>query len=479
VLGLFALAFARPLLEEWGVVLSWRQLGTWHYWDQAQVHILRPLESIPAWFYSLLGGGRLYGFAVGFGILLLIKYAAGRWAVATVLSRPGQWIVGSLSAVLVAWPGAWRLRFSPAQLSLAFFLLALGATLRNRDAFRWKWAVLAGVGTALMLATYQALLICAVVLPLVALLATTEPLPPTRREVLRALVRTAGPIVAGIAAYAIYALIAKSTGDGQQYEETLYSSGDALNSISGVRSAISDLYRTAYVNSTLTLPLLAGFAALLARPALTEAAGHRAVARRLAGVFVAVAALPLLSGVYAFASAHRVDPDRVLFPVAVGFVLLSVVLLARYRTRPGAALTWPWAGAIVAVLLFSSGVDGVVRHRDYAAENSVIGAVTRVAEEQHPSSVVVRDYSGTLGDVYRLYPPTLSQAVAVRGATVDATICTAAGVARYQPEARLLHVEVTPSCADLDVEGKPVVLDAHSAPDGWTVTVADTRDPAK
>ena len=471
VVVVLALAFARPLLEEWGLTLQWRHLGPWHYWTQAQVHILRPLEPVPSWLNAQLGGTTL-SLACGFAILLVAKYLAARWAVAPVLGRQGQWVVATMATVLLAWPGEWRMRFSPAQFSMVFFLLALGAVVRARDRWRWRWFALGAGGVLLMLLSYQALLVCAAALPLVALFATAGPVARSRGELARVLGRTAAPVAVGFALYAIYAEIAKASQHGASYEEAIYNSGGALRTLGGLRDALADLYRTTYLESTTTLALFAGFTLLLAGPALLAPASRRALVQRLAVPATALAALPLLGGAYVFNLGHRIDPDRVMFPVSVGFLLLAVVMLVRHRSESATRPSWVWAGSVVAVLLISTGLDARLRYRDYEALDSVATATANAAERTHATRVVLRDYSGTLGDLYRLYPPTLSLVLAVRDVPVKAELCIPDGVDRIHPAARRSGEESTPRCEELPPDDKAVLLDARPVGGRLQVSVA-------
>jgi hypothetical protein len=479
VIAAISFLFARPLLEEWGFIVHWDTHGIAGFPDVARVHILRPFESVGSYIEWRVGHGSPFGMGVGFAVLLAARYMAARWATSPILGGNERWIAAVLAAVPFVWPATWQMRYSPSDMSSIFFLVGLGAVVRLREELRVRWVIVGALAVAVMLACYQGLILCAVLLPLAARAGVPRPLRRLDRAELRGLVRTGLPVVAGLGLYAGYAAIARASIASTAYEEELFDSGRALGSLSRFWTAVTDLYRTAFLNTGLALTLLAVFLAALVVPAFPSPADTRVRLRHGAVLAGGLLLLPLTAFPYAFSGAQRLDPDRVMFPVAFAFLLLAVVALARRRVAGWRAISTTWAAALVGILLVSTAVDAYSRHRDWTVEARVLSSVNALAAQHHASSVVVRDYSGSLGDVYRFYPPTLQQALTAGGSQVQAVLCSPPGVDRYHPVARRLSVEAVPACDGLKVAPDALLLDARPSDDGLVFSVAADAPPAE
>ena len=335
VVAIFAMAlyFARPLLEEWGLALYFRVHGVDSYVDLAGEFPLRPLQIAPSALQSALFGEGSLAFAVTFGLLLVAKYVALRWAVGPFLPARVAWLAACMGTVLIPWSAAWRGRFGPAELSAVFLFVALGAVLRSRGQGRVKWIVVAGVAIGLMLATYQALAVCAALLPVVALVGLPPPAV-ARNEAVRVWIRRVAiawsPIALGAALYGVYCLLAVDAAGSAGYEGVIVDSTTSRLSLSGAWSSIPDLYRTAYNDAPWALPLFAGILALLVGGPISTLPGSRARIAWTAGLGAAIVLLPFTSLAYVASVAYLADADRVGFPIAVGFVLLTVTALLRF-----------------------------------------------------------------------------------------------------------------------------------------------------
>ena len=202
---------------------------------------------------------RTIGFAIGFGLLLIAKYVALRWAVGPFLPLRAAWLVAIAGTVLLPWSAAWRMRYSAGELSAIFLFLALGWVLRTRGRLRLVPVVDAAVAVGLMLATYQALALCACALPAVALAGLPSP-PVPRADAVRVWARRVvlawAPIALGGVLYGIYSLIAVKLVGSAGYEGVLNDSQTNMLTPSGVIDALPTMYRTAYSRLPWTLPLL-------------------------------------------------------------------------------------------------------------------------------------------------------------------------------------------------------------------------------
>lgn len=57
--------------------------------------------------------------------------------------------------------------------------------------------------------------------------------------------------------------------------------------------------------------------------------------------------------------------------------------------------------------------------------------------------------TGTLGDVYTLLPPIMTDALAINGKKIDATICTPISVDRLHPIAQRYPIPSTERCEEM------------------------------
>ena len=98
---------------------------------------------MPNAFQSALFGDGSIAFALTFGLLLVAKYGALRWAVGPFLPARTAWLVACMGTVLIPWSAGWRGRYSAAELSAVFLFVALGAVLRNRRGTSPVWILAA------------------------------------------------------------------------------------------------------------------------------------------------------------------------------------------------------------------------------------------------------------------------------------------------------------------------------------------------
>jgi len=106
--------------------------------------------------------------------------------------------------------------------------------------------------------------------------------------------------------------------------------------------------------------------------------------------------------------------------------------------------------------------------RNYQAENFLLSGTAVAVRDAHAKSVVVKDRTGTLGDIYTLYQSAFWSALTLRGTVVTtATLCTPIGVDRIAPVAASLGVSSTPRCEDIPpTKPKALVLQVVAVPGG-------------
>jgi hypothetical protein len=446
VLAVLVLWSVRALLEEWGLFHAFNAQGLGFIRTFAASIPLRPLHLVPTALYWELLQGRPGGVAVGTLLLLVLRYGVARWAVAPLLQAHERWIVATLAAVLIGWPGAWLGRFAPAQFSALFFFAAFGFAVRLHRG--WSWGAAAGciASILVLLGTYQALALCLVALPLFALLWSRPDAPGSRVGLLgarRREIRVALTIVAAFVLYGIYALLVSRGASGGGYEANLAESSGRLLTLPGLSAHIGRAYLTVYGAAPSMLPLLLLMAFYLgAGPARLTAA--------------LVVALPLFALIY-LNDGHIRDPDRVMYPVSVAFVVATASLLSRHGSVRPAPADRARAAVVVGACLLA-GLVAAYHVKQYAnVQRQIITQALTAIDAQHPRSLLIQDATGALGDVYTLLNPTLSDALAVHGRPVDAVICTLSAVDRFHPDARRYPISTTPRCEEVPAQTAPVL----------------------
>lgn len=436
-----------PLLEEWGLFEAFRVQGVSYVWS-AVVHTVRPLHLIPYAMQWLLGGGhRLTGVASGTALLLLLRYLVARWAVTPFLRGYGRWVVATMAATLVPWEGAWLGRYASAQLAAVFFFVVLGAVIRLFSRWSILWAGICSLCVLLLLATYQGLFLCLAVLPLALLLwhngDQTRYVEPASTGFRIAAIYVAigmGGVLYGLYWFAISHLLGSGI-----YEEGLAAGAGG----SGAFVHIKAMYVTAYLHQAMELPLLAAIVCLLCWRGLATIKEGASQWLLLSLIFLCLMMLPLLGLIYV-SELHLHDPERINYPLSVGLVLLAASLLIHFSRRRAGAMPGLSGVMIVLILLMNCGLVAASIRENVVLQKSVLRQAVSLVRKYKPQSLIIRDQTGKLGDVYTLYQTTLHEALAaMANENVAATICTPLSVDRLHPVANRFPIPSTPRCEDL------------------------------
>lgn len=457
VLTVLTLWSVRPLLEEWGLLNVIKSQGLGYIKAFAQATPMRPLHLLPIALNWELGQGRPVGVAASTALMMIIRYGIARWAVSPVLQGYDRWVVAALAAVLVAWPGAWLGRFGAGQLSLIAFFAAVGFAIRLSQ----RWSIRSAIGCVasiwFMLSVYQALALCLIALPLFSLLWSKDADPAYRWPLARQrFIRIAVTVATGFLVYAIVAFVASRAMGGGGYEATLAQGSSKLMTVSGIANHVTRAYAAAYGRDT-TLAFLLLLALCMLGPLLTRDGKGKTAWTAPALAVCLVLALPLFSLIYVN-ELHIGDPDRVTFPVATGFVLASLSLLARYCPPAGKVLPVRQASLIVAVLLVSSVVASVNVKKYADLQKTVLIQTVAAIGAQQPKSLLLHDATGRLGDVYTFLNPLFTEALAVYGRNVTTIICTPTGIDRIHPDAQRYPIGTTPRCEEVAPMPAPVLV---------------------
>jgi hypothetical protein len=401
-------------LEEYSLSTAYQAHGYRAYFDSLEFFSSRPLSLVPAYSGLAIAGGRMAGqylVAAGIGILqfLLLTRCTKHF-----LSRSVAMIASLLFVLNPFWEGGYLLRYQPAQLSLVFLLGWLA--LRQAHVERAGWGTLLGSGVAIigLHLSYPAL----VFVPLVVVV--TEAYEQRNDTAKRSLVVTFAATGLALVYVRIIAPALFAT----------YEAAASLPKFRELPKVVSDLY-----SSVLTWPGLALLAGVVVGVIACGRPLQISWLRQLA-----LLAAPLCATPYAAFRLHLGDPDRISFPISVAVLVLLLPLLSGIKTGRRTAA---WAAlAITAVSYFH-----VANWRSIGRDNeTVIRAVRKFAQLHPGQQVLVVDHTGYLGDVYRLLPPVLSEAVNLLEANVDVEICTSSVVDRRHPVSLRYPIPTTKRC---------------------------------
>jgi hypothetical protein len=427
----------RPLLEEWGLFLAFKQHGLGYTFSRPSIMAMRPLHLVPSAMQWLAAAGAPIGVGICTALLLAARYMVARWAVTPVATPEQRWAFATLSTTLVVWPGVWIARFSAAQASAIFFLVALGCSVRLCFRASLTCSVVSAVSVAVFMCIYQAPVVLALTLPLFAFVWNpTDDAIDIRTRVGRA-IRVGTPVALGLLLYGAYVLVARQT-YGASYEESSVRTVDWIHNVA-----------SAYLSTFGGEPLALFALALLLPAFLLLARGNDLrPARRVAYCYLSILALPLSSLVYLNGLYLR-DPERTMFPVALGFCLVVTYALGRTHDRTPNKIGV--TSLIVVPLLLSSAVAAANARSAWSFQSSVLREVERLIGGKH--EIVLQDNTGRLGDVYTFFGSTLAEALLLRGVNADIIICTADGVDRLHPVAQRYPIASTPRCGQIDMHG--------------------------
>jgi hypothetical protein len=386
-------------------------------------------------------------------LLFAGRYFVVRWAVTPLLHPTDRWLFATVATTLIGWPGLWLARFSPAQFSTIFFFLALGFGIRvaRRPGFARATGVALSIVAMLMI--YQALAIAALAIPLLAFLWV----PPGQGDLVADRMRRAIwaglGLTAGAVAYAIYAVVAYKA-SGEVYEAGLLGSVSSA-SYSWVLTNISQAYLTAFVDNKTLLPCFVFLLAVLI-PFDDPQIPFRNAFRAILAPLAALLTLPVLALVYV-SIFHLRDPERVLFPVTIGFCFV-VLLSYAAQQRSNIAPTMRRCGFVVIGLLCSSAVSAYEVRKTWEFQEDVIFQVQGIIRSTGSNSILIEDHTGQLGDVYSFLESSLADALAVYGTPARVRICTPSGVDRIHPLARRYPVRTTQRCEATEADSDGVLV---------------------
>ena len=433
------------LLEEWGVLNAFNTQGIGYYESFFPLIVLRPLHLVPYMLQWFLGHGHPFGVSLALGALLVLRYTVARWAVSPLVTGYGRWVLSTVAAVLLPWAGVWLGRFSSAQMSAVFFLFVFGFSVRlfSRWSAIYFVAVIFFMNALLM--TYQGLAICLLAIPVSLLLVDffqEKGEGGCGKKYLISFLRSFVSILCGFLLYALYYLFIMRIIGNSGYEAELSIDVSRLLTFSGVMSHTMAAFHTAYGIQFLVLPFFFAIVFLVGYPNISFKNHYF-----LLSIFMILVMLPILSIIYV-SELHVRDPERVLYPVSMGFFMVMFMVLSVSDKIMDSNMSSE--NIVVSLIIISSVFIYSFEFREYKnIQYDFLNQLVGIVKERKLPSVMVRDYTGILGDVYTFLPPTLTDAMAISGIAIPADICTPANVDRKHPLAQRYPIKSTERCEDL------------------------------
>jgi len=454
--------FVRPQLEGWGHLANFHAAWEQHVFQPFSLGSARLLENVPLGLAWLLGRGAVWAVALVYAVELVAKYLAARWAVSPLFSGSNRWAVASIAAIMFPWMREWRAHNMAQQLATIFLILALGAILRLTDS-GWKtWTLRAGFAVLISLMFYEGLIACAAAIPLVILFGGRG----NSGRSVSIIGRSIVAIAAGLLVYGAYSFLVLSN-NNQEYHRLLVSSPHSP--LRDPVRLISYLYSTTYFSYPWTIAALAGCMSALVGPRVLLLDRKQERIRTILALAAAVLVLPLLSLPFAVNFYFLSDVERVGLPCGFGFLLLCVTVLARYRSPDRDDGNFAASAVVVTVLLIGATADASTCYQPYRLQRVILDQAEALLRANKVAAVLVRDWTGMLGDTYTFaVPDTLQEALLVEGSGVqEVGLCTPGPVNRASPHLWSVGgASSLPRCDDLPRSGQAqLILDVRPQPD--------------
>ena len=118
----------------------------------------------------------------------------------------------------------------------------------------------------------------------------------------------------------------------------------------------------------------------------------------LLSIFMILVMLPILSIIYV-SELHVRDPERVLYPVSMGFFMVMFMVLSVSDKIMDSNMSSE--NIVVSLIIISSVFIYSFEFREYKnIQYDFLNQLVGIVKERKLPSVMVRDYTGILGDVY-------------------------------------------------------------------------------
>lgn len=390
----------------------------------------RPFHLVPAAVGLLLSNGGYTGMWFVLGLVAGGQVLAATWALRPVVF-PLSLRLGIAATVAFHpwWPAGDILRFMPAQVAVLIFIVWVGVLVRFTAVPRLPAGLLLVVLPVAAMLTYQALVAVYPVMILVVSVALQR----NRPGIVKAAILSGFGLLIALT-YSVFVVPALFPGS---YESVLLEAGGGW--INAVPAILTTLVREA-------APVVIAAAALAI--ATIGLLWMKSIPLHIGLIVFGILVIsPGAALVFSAQPLHLNDPERVAHPIGVMIWAALVLIAASARSRHFSAAS---VGASLAAISILAATPALFVWQHFAnLQGELIRAVESVSiDVEDGTRVVVADYSGIYGDVYTLFPPHLSFALAVESGRFVATeICTPAGVVRDHPYASRFPLVTTPDCS--------------------------------
>jgi hypothetical protein len=462
LLVIYLLWAGRPMLEGWAHLLNFQQGGI-----QASISITaRALEQLPIGIGWLLGNGTVCGLVAAFTLITLSKYFAARWAIHPLIKGPFLWVLATLAVIILPWDEQWYAHNLSAQFASLCLFITLGACIRLRHHFSLKYFLIALFSFIISLLTYEALMLCALLIPITIIFSDDQPL----RFKKPLFFRTLTPVILGLIIYLMFYFWTQSYNAGMTYHEQLLSGPQPIKY---PFKLIAYLYYTTYFHSAWTYPFLMLFVLALIGPVILTQTNSKRLNLQLFTLGSILLLLPLVSLIYAVNFYFLSDLERACLPVGFAFFLFSFTSVARFSPHSDEA-HYAISFVLVTALLIGTMINAYTAYQPYRLQRSVLNQIEPILKKNKAQSVLVRDWTGRLGDRYTFqYASTLGNALVLEGVSMPVNqlyLCTPDEVDRIHPMMEKIegHTQI-PHCSKLTIETNPT----------FVIDVRNTNNPLK
>ena len=425
-LFLLALFLARPQLEGWGVQSVFQNLGFVEgyisFLHGAPTRIFEPLPLGAAWIVS---HGIPWGVGLVYGILIIGKYLAGRWVGGSAMPPLLRWLCGVAAAVMFPWMEAWRGHNMAQQLAALAIVLSFGAAQRAARQPGRFFPMLLCTGVLLSLLTYEGVIFCVLVIPLfVKIRDFHENLWSTP-----SLRRTVPPVLIALLVYIAIFLTVQSVMPSTYHSALL----KAESPLRHPARLLLDLYGTAYLHGSWTstsVILLVGVLCYFIHRT-PEVMWTSIASSWIIGCTAIV--LPLLGLSFAVNFYFLLDVERIGLPVGLGMFMLVESSLVNVRDFDVRRSDLVIISVAVLALLTGEALNAYESYLPFKLQDRLLRQLSQTMQaDTAKRPVLLRDWTGTLGDLYTFYSSAiLQQVLAFRGNRNDVELCTADGVDRH------------------------------------------------
>ena len=162
---------------------------------------------------------------------------------------------------------------------------------------------------------------------------------------------------------------------------------------------------------------------------------------------------------------HLRDPDRSTFAVSVFFVVIAYLITREWESYARK----PYIAGIIALIILLNTVPTIYQVFTYKnTQASIIKQLLPIAQNNKSKKILLKDNTGSLGDVYTFLGNTISEALAYNGFVSNITLCTPSGIDRRHIQAWRYPIPSTELCEKISLSPSDyIVIDVSWGDQGY------------